>query len=70
MQWQLIKKASKIYKYCVLQFFLLWKFVRIVSSLFELTSWTLISSHLITELSIKLTKYLTFSQLHVAGFQI
>ena len=31
---------------------------------------TIISSHVITESSIKPAKYLPFSRLHVAGFQI
>ena len=57
------ENASKIYKFCVLQvaFFSL-KFVYLVSFI--------ISSHVITESSIKLAKYFPFSQLQVEEFQI
>ena len=67
------KNASKIQKFCVshVAFFTL-KFIGIVflSSSNELVSASIILSHIITEFSVILTKYLTFSQLHVAGFQI
>ena len=63
------KKKSKIQKFYVLQitFFLL-KLVGIllISSLYDSTT----SSQIIAESSIILEKYLPFSQLHVAGFQI
>ena len=41
-----------------------------VSPLYDLTSESIISSHIITESSIVFAKYLPFVQLHVAGFQI
>ena len=41
-----------------------------VSSLYDLASASIISSHIITELLKILAKYLSFSQLHVSGFQI
>ena len=67
------KKASKIYKFCVLQiiFFSL-RFVGIVfvSSSFDLGFTSIISSHVITELSIIIAKYFPILQLHGEGFQI
>ena len=67
------KKASKLYKFCVLQvvFFSL-QFVGIVfvSSSFDLVSASIISSHVITELTVILAKYFPFSQLHIEEFQI
>ena len=41
-----------------------------VSSSYSLASASIISPHIITELPIILAKYLSFSQLHVAQFQI
>ena len=59
------KKTSKIQKFCIVEVvFVSLKFVGkvFVSSI--------ISSYVITESSIILAKYFSFSQLHVAGFQI
>ena len=44
--------------------------LQFVSSFYDLSSALIISSHIITESSIKLAKHLPFSQPHVAGFQI
>ena len=62
------KKASKIAKFCLLQVILF--SLKFVSSLFGLAYVSIISSHLITELSIILSKYFPFLQLHVEEFQI
>ena len=60
-------KASQIQKFCVLQVALFsLKFVGMVS----FSSASIISSRVIIESSMVLVKYLPFSQLHVAGFQI
>ena len=60
-------KASQIQKFCVLQVALFsLKFVGMVS----FSSASIISSRVIIESSMVLAKYLPFSQLHVAGFQI
>ena len=64
------KKASKISKYFVLQVaFLSSKFVGtvFVGTVFVVF---IIQSHVITELSAILAKYLLFLQLHVAGLEI
>ena len=54
------KNLSKLYKFCVLQATFLLKFVGTVSSI--------ISPHIITELSITLAKFLRFLQIHLAEF--
>ena len=61
------KKASKIQEFFVLQiaFFSL-KFVETIF----VSSSSIISSNIITESSIIIAKYLPFSQLHVAGFEV
>ena len=59
------KKASKIYKFCVLQ--VIFFSLEFVGTVFVSS---LISSHLITESSIILAEYFPFSQLHAAEFQI
>ena len=66
------KKASKIKKFLFCRLILSLKFVGTVSvsSPYDLASASIISSHIIPELSIILAKHLPFSQLHVAGFQI
>ena len=61
------KKATKIYK-LVESLFVGVVFVEVI--LVGTTAVFTISSHVITELSIILPKYLIFWQLHVAGFQI
>ena len=59
------KEDSKVQKFFVLQIaFLSIKFVLTV-----FVSSSITSSHVITESSIILAKYLPFSQLQVAGFQ-
>ena len=58
------KMASKIKKFVFYRLFLSLKFVEIVFVS------SIISSHVITESSIILAKYLPFLQLHVEGFQI
>ena len=61
----IFKIMSKVYKFFVLQ-------VTFISLKFAQTVFvsSIILSHVITELSIKLHTYLLFSQLHVSGFQI
>ena len=63
------KKASKKYKFCILQDIKTYNNLY-VSSSFDLTSVSIISSNEIAESPIILAKYFLFSQLHVAGFQI
>ena len=64
------KKAGNISKFCFTSYFFLFKFVETVSLLFDLASMSIISSHIMTELSIILAKYFQFLQLHIAGYQI
>ena len=68
------KKASKIYKFFLLKTTFFWlKFVGIlfVGKIFVRIYFVIsIIPSRITELSTILPKYLLFSQLHVAGFQI
>ena len=65
MQLSLINSQVNIRNFFVLQIsFFLFKFVVTV-----FVSFPIISSHVITELSIILAKYLPVLQLHVAGFQ-
>ena len=73
MQWQLIKRKVKYRNFLVLEiaFFALIFIVTVfVSSSYDLSSASIISSYVITELHIILAKYLPFLQVHVAGFQI
>ena len=68
------KKASKIQTFFLLQ--IIFSLLRFVGKLFAKTVFviilfavSLISSHVITEPSLMLFTYITFSQLHAAGFQ-
>ena len=64
------KNASKICNVFTGCFFSL-KFVgTVVTSLYDLGSASIISSHVIAESSILLAKYFGFLQLHVAEFEI
>ena len=62
--------ASKIYKLSILQVpFLSLKFIAIDFS-DSCRTVSMISSHVIIDSSVVLSKYLPFSQIHVLGFQI
>ena len=64
-----VKKKKKFVFYKLYVFSLKFVGIVFVSSLFDSACASIIPSHVITESSIMLTNYFSFSQLHVARFQ-